>query len=94
MAETATARRRSSRRKAREPVDVRLTVAVNFGDTPEEQVVVIDDRRLLMVDSVFRYRDRIARFTTLTLVRAAMLQPKVASRLLPGLALLAGRNRN
>ncbi len=80
------ARRR--RKRDAEPLNLRLTVAVRFGEEDDDRVVLLDDREVAMVGSIFRYRDRIARFMVTGLFRAAMLQPKVAARLLPGLRML------
>ncbi len=84
--DSAAARRR--RRRKTEPLHLRLTVAVRFGEEEDDRVVLLDDREITMVGSIFRYRDRIARFMVTGLFRAAMLQPKVAARLLPGLRML------
>lgn len=74
-------------RRRREPLEVDLTVVVRFGEAEEDRVVLMEERRLAMIGSIFRYRDRIARFLVTGLVRAAMLQPKVARRVLPGIML-------
>ncbi len=83
----------SSARSSRDPLDVHLTVVVNFGDEPDEKIILIDDREIKMIGSVFRYRDKVTRFMTLSLLKAAMLQPKVAKKLLPGLSLLARKGK-
>lgn len=83
---TATARRSRRRSKEQEPLQVNLTVTVRFGDDEDERVVLMDDREIKMVGSVFRYRDRISKFMVAGLFRAAMLQPKVAAKLLPRLS--------
>ncbi len=87
----AAPRRRTARtrhKREEDPLDLRLTVAVRFGEEEDDRVVLLDDREIAMVGSIFRYRDRIARFMVTGLFRAAMLQPKVAARLLPGLRML------
>ncbi len=76
--------KRRSRRQA-EPLKLKLTVAVRFGEDEEDRVVLVDDREVFMFDSIFRYRDLIARYTVTGLFRAAMLQPKVAAKLFPTL---------
>lgn len=81
----------ASRRRQRPPLEVRLTVAVAFGPEDEDRIVVIDNRKIWMVGSVFQYRDRIAKLAMATLIRAALMQPKVAARIMPGLAGLATR---
>ena len=65
-----------------------MTMRFNFGDTPEEAVTVMNDRRVPMVGSVFDSRDRILRGFTVLLLRSGMSQPKVAKELLPLLRLL------
>jgi hypothetical protein len=87
------AKARERRRRAREPLEVRMTMRFNFGDTPEEAVTVMDDRRIPMVGSVFESRDRILRGFAALLVRAGMTQPKVAKELFPLLKLLPGGRR-
>ena len=84
---------RERRRRAREPLEVRMTMRFNFGDTPEEAVTVMNDRRVPMVGSVFDSRDRILRTFALILVRTGMAQPKVAKELFPLLRLLPGAGR-
>ncbi|MDE0853035.1 MAG: hypothetical protein OSA97_01250 [Nevskia sp.] len=84
---------RERRRRAREPLEVRMTMRFNFGDTPEEAVTVMNDRRVPMVGSVFDSRDRILRAFALILVRTGMAQPKVAKELFPLLRLLPGAGR-
>ena len=71
--------------KTPEPLKVSLSVAVRFGEAEDDRVVLMDDRELVMVGSVFRYRDKISKFMVTGLLRAAMLQPKVATALFPKL---------
>ncbi len=87
------AKARERRRRAQEPLEIRMTMRFNFGDTPEEAVTVMNDRRVPMVGSVFDSRDRILRGFTALLVRASMSQPKVAKELIPILKLLPGGHR-
>lgn len=75
-------------RKTREPLDVRLTFKVNFGETPADAVTVMNDRRVPMVNSVFDNRDRIIRSFAMTLLRVGLAQPKVVSEVFPTLKLL------
>ena len=37
------------KKRVREPLDVRLTFKINYGDTPEESVTVMNDRRVPML---------------------------------------------
>jgi hypothetical protein len=76
-------RNKRSRRKAREPLDVRLTVKVKFGDQSDETVTIMDDRAVPMVDSVFYYRDQIFKGISTMLFKAIALQPKLAREVLP-----------
>ncbi|MDR3419114.1 MAG: hypothetical protein P4L83_23305 [Nevskia sp.] len=76
------------RRRDREPLEIRLTMRFNFGDTPEEAITVMDDRRVPLVGSVFESRDRIARGLVLIMLRTGLAQPKVAKELFPVLRLL------
>ncbi|MGB0956580.1 MAG: hypothetical protein ACPGZP_11375 [Panacagrimonas sp.] len=75
--------------QAKEPVDVELTVKVRFGDEPEDEVAMIDQRHIPMVNSVFESRDAITRGFTTLLIRAALSQPKVVRELIPGLRFLS-----
>ena len=84
---------RERRRRAQEPLEVRMTMRFNFGETPEEAVTVMNDRRVPLVGSVFESRDRILRAFTVLLVRTGMAQPKVAKELIPLLRLLPGVGR-
>lgn len=81
----------TSRRRRRKPLEVRLTVVVAFGPDDDDRVTVIDDRKIWMVGNIFQYRDRVARLAMATLIRAALMQPKVASKIMPGLASIATR---
>ena len=71
------------KRKPKEPLKVHLSVAVRFGDEEDERVVLMDNREVRMVGSIFRYRDKMARFMVTGLFKAAMLQPKVAAKIFP-----------
>ena len=79
-------------RKQPEPLRLNLSVTVRFGDEEDERVVLMDDREVKMVGSIFRYRDKIARFMVTGLFRAAMLQPKVAAKLFPKISGLRSKN--
>lgn len=79
----------SKRRREREPLDVRLTLKVNFGEEPADSVTVMHERRVPMVNSVFAHRDRIIRTFAMTLLRVGMAQPKVVREVFPAVKLLA-----
>lgn len=89
-AESPTAPRRPRRG---EPLEVRLSLKVRFGDAPDESVVLMKDRQVPMVDSVFQNRDRILRGFTMLLLKASLAQPKVVREVFPALKLM-GRLRN
>ena len=74
----------SSRRKRREPLDVVLTLKVNFGDSPGDAMTLIEERRVPLVGSVFENRDRIAKEFLRLLMKAGARQPRVLRRLLAG----------
>ena len=84
---------RKPTRRRPQPVDVQLTLKMNFGDKPSDAITVIDDRRVPMVGSIFQYRDRIVRSFALLLVRTGLAQPKVARELFPALKLLRRRRK-
>ena len=79
---------RVRKRRVREPVEVKLSFKVRFGDAPDEAVTVIDDRAIPMVNSVFENRDRILRTFTMLLLRASLAQPKVMREVFPALKFL------
>lgn len=70
------------RRREPQPLDVSLTVRFNFGETPEEALTVIDDRRIPMVGSVFANRDRIIRGFVSLLLKTGLRDAKVARKIL------------
>jgi len=74
--------------RASEPLELRLTVRLKFGDSAADSVTMMDDRRIPMVDSVFKSRQRILRAFALLLVKAAAAQPKIAREILPWLRLV------
>lgn len=76
-----------------DPLEVRLSLKVRFGDEPDESVVLMKDRQVPMVDSVFQNRDRILRGFTMLLLKASLAQPKVVREVFPALKLM-GRLRN
>ena len=63
-----------------ERLDIRMSFTVRYGDAPEDELVVMCERPLKLVGSVFRYRDKIMQSLASTLVKVALLQPKVARR--------------
>ena len=69
------------RRRRKQPLEVILTLKMNFGDTPADAVTLIDERRLPLVGSVFENRDRIAREFVRVLVKAGARQPRVMGRM-------------
>lgn len=92
---TETAENPNAPRRPRrgEPLEVRLSLKVRFGDAPDESVVLMKDRQVPMVDSVFQNRDRILRGFTMLLLKASLAQPKVVREVFPALKLM-GRLRN
>jgi hypothetical protein len=70
-------------RREKKPLDIRLTMRVRFGEQPDEQVTVVNDRRLKLVGSVFQYRDRAINFLVYEVLRAGARQPKVYGGLAP-----------
>jgi len=86
--DTAAETPQKSRRKRREPLDVRLTFKINFGETPADAVTVMNERRVPMVNSVFDQRDRIIRTFAMSLLRVGLAQPKVVHEVFPAMKLL------
>lgn len=78
--------RRQSRRA--EPLKIEMTVVVNVGDEPHDRIVLMNDRELKLVGSIFRYRNQIQRYVINGLLRVAVASPTALREFLPGLALL------
>lgn len=70
-------------RREKKPLDVRLTMRVRFGAEPDEQVTVVNDRRLRLIGSAFKYRDQAINFVVYQVLRAGVRQPKVYGGLAP-----------
>jgi hypothetical protein len=70
-----------ARTRRREPMDVILTLKINFGDRPEDAMTVVRERRVPLVGSVFDNRDRIAREFLRLLLKAGLAQPRTLRRL-------------
>jgi len=81
-------RRRQRRIERKKPLEVRMTMRFKFGEEPDDVITMMDDRRVPMVNSVFKNRDRIVRGFVQLLMRAGLKQPKVVSELVPILKLL------
>lgn len=67
-----------------ERLDIRMTFTVRYGEDAEDEMVVMHERPMRIVGSVFHYRDRILHTLAATLFRVAALQPKVAKRVFGG----------
>lgn len=66
-----------------DPLEVELTVSFKFGEEPGDTLTPIRERRVPMVDSVFKNRDRIVRAFVRLLVKTGMTSPKVVGQMLP-----------
>jgi hypothetical protein len=80
--------KRRSNRRAKEPLDVHLTVRFNFGQQPEDVLTVIDNARVPMVESVFKSRDRIVRGFVSLLLKSGLKSPAVTREIFPIVRLL------
>ena len=67
---------RGARKRPKEPLEVVLTVKVNFGDRPSEAMTLVEERKVPLVGSVFENRDRIAREFLRLLMKAGARQPR------------------
>lgn len=67
-----------------ERLDIRMSFTVRYGEEPEDELVVMRERPMKLVGSVFRYRDKIMQTLASTLVKVALIQPKVARRVVGG----------
>lgn len=72
------------RRRRQQPMDVILTLKINFGDSPGDALTLIEERRVPLAGSVFDNRDRIAREFLRLLLAAGARQPRVLRTLLAG----------
>jgi hypothetical protein len=72
-----------ARPKAQPPLEVRLTVNLRFGDEPDEQVNLIDDRAIPMVNSVFESRTAIIKGFAKLMTEGVLLQPKLMKKVFP-----------
>ena len=71
----------SARHRRKQPMEVILTVRMNFGDHPRDAMTLVEERRVPLVGSVFDNRDRIAREFLRLLVKAGARQPGVMRRM-------------
>lgn len=85
--------RRERRKRMQAPLDVGLTVKFKFGNDADDTVTVMNDRRIPMVDSVFKNRDRIMKSFIGLLVKTGLSQPKVAREIFPAARLLSKLKR-
>ncbi|MEQ1438252.1 hypothetical protein AAG565_02715 [Fontimonas sp. SYSU GA230001] len=76
-------RGRRERLRKGDPLEVELTVSFRFGDEAGDQVTPIRERKVPMVDSVFKNRDRIIRGFVKLLVKTGLTSPQVVGHLLP-----------
>jgi hypothetical protein len=71
-----------ARQRRKEPLDVVLTLKLNFGDSPGDALTLIEEQRVPLVGSVFENRDRIAREFLRLLLKASSRQPSVLKTLM------------
>lgn len=76
---------RSRRSRRQQPLRIELSLAVNVGDEPEDRVTILNEREIPMVDSVFRYRDRITRFGIGMVWRVVARSPAAYREIVPSL---------
>lgn len=62
-------------RSRQKPLEIELTVQMNFGEAPGDTLTLIDQRRVPMIGSVLDNRDRIAREFLRLLVKAGLRAP-------------------
>ena len=71
-----------SRQRRQQPMEVILTLKVNFGNNPADAMTLIEERKVPLVGSVFDNRDRIAREFLRLLMMAGARQPQVLKKML------------
>lgn len=64
-------------------MDVYLTVRFRFGESPDDCITMIEQRKVPMVNSVFDNRDRIIRQFVKLLVLGSVKSPRVLRELSP-----------
>lgn len=74
---------RAKRLRKGDPLEVELTVSFRFGEEPGDRVTPIRERKVPMVDSVFKNRDRIIRSFVKLLFKTGLSSPKVVGHLVP-----------
>ena len=79
---------KSRRSRKQEPLEVNLTMRVNFGDAPGDAITVIDDKRVPMVDSVFANREKILRGMVFLMLKAGVTSTAVTREIFPVIRLL------
>lgn len=85
--------KKKPKHRDQEPLDVHLTVRYRFGDEADDEVTMMENRRIPMVGSVFEKRDVLARNFVKLLLHASTRQPKVLRELIP-VARLLRRDRS
>ena len=71
-----------ARERRKQPMDVILTLKVNFGGSPGDAMTLLEEQKIPLVGSVFENRDRIAREFLRLLLAATSRQPRVLKTLL------------
>lgn len=69
----------------REPIKVELSVVVKTGEEPDDKVTILDHREVPMIGSIFRYRDRIMRFSVGMIWRVVAKSPAAYREIVPPL---------
>ena len=68
--------------KKREDIEIDLTVCVHFG-ADYEPVTLVENRRVPFVKAMFMLRRHAGELIYTTILKAAVMQPKVMRKLLP-----------
>lgn len=77
--------RSAARGRRRGPLKLELNVVVRTGEDPEDQVTILDHREVPMLRSIFKYRDRIKRFSIGMIWRVVSKSPAAYREIMPGL---------
>lgn len=84
-AEAAKATGGKRRKGKRDPLEMRMTVVVRTGENPEDQLTLMNNRKLHMIGSVFEHRVRIQRYIVTSLFKVATRSPRAFKEIAPGL---------
>lgn len=85
MTQQADNQDKPKRGRRREPLEIELNLVVKTGDDPEDCVTILNQRTVPMIGSIFKYRDRITRFSLRMVWQVVAKSPAAYREVVPGL---------